>query len=215
MIPIVSCLQLLGKCRYCGEKFGFSHALLELFAGIVAVGSLLIFTEIRSFLDISSNVKSVGLLVFYGILFTLLLIIALYDRKQKTLPGVPLLLTIVVSFGSLAYSFYSSQTIISLWAPLIVAAPYLFLFFITLGRAVGFGDVILFACVGALLGADKGIFAFLVALWLGTIVSIALLFFKKVTARSSIGFAPFIVLGFLVALFTDFGVSELIEMIRV
>jgi prepilin signal peptidase PulO-like enzyme (type II secretory pathway) len=137
-------------------------------------------------------------------------IIVIYDLRQKIIPRAFLYLFLFLSLFPLVHHFLMTKNYVDLASPLFVALPYFILFLITMGRGVGFGDVLLYAGVGAILGTDRGVLAFLMSLWVGTLVVIPLLLFRFVKKESAIPFAPFIVCGYFIVLFTQYGISDLV-----
>jgi leader peptidase (prepilin peptidase)/N-methyltransferase len=69
------------------------------------------------------------------------------------------------------------------------------------GKWMGFGDVVLGLCLGAMLGWPLIGVAMFLAIILGGIVSVFLLLFTKKTAKSQIAFGTFLSLGAILALF--------------
>lgn len=204
MIPIVSCLSLLARCRYCKVRFGYFHAFFEAIFGFVVI--LLVHKHLTSSLI---DFRTVTNFLFELVVIFSLAVIFLYDLRHKIIPKYFLYAFLALSLLPLLYRWNLTHSYVDLAAPIIVAGPYLLLFLITLGRGVGFGDVLLFLGVGAMLGTDKGMLAFLLSLWIGTLTILPLLFFKKVTHKTAVPFAPFIVIGFLIVLFTGYKVSDL------
>ena len=209
MMPIASCLFLRGKCRYCKVRFGFTHAIFEAVFGVIF--ALLAYkfhigTKPLSLLELKDLLFQIVVVLTLGVIF-------LYDLRQKIIPSVFLYLFLTLSLIPLLSRLSGEFSSFELASPLLVALPYLILFLLTMGKGVGFGDVLLFAGVGGMLGLDKGILVFLLSLWIGTLTVIPLLFAKVLTKKSAIPFAPFIIVSYLLVLFTDWSVSDLISLI--
>jgi prepilin signal peptidase PulO-like enzyme (type II secretory pathway) len=103
------------------------------------------------------------------------------------------------------------------------SAFFFFLWGISKGRWIGFGDVKLAFPLGLLVG-PAAVFSFVVlSFWIGAAVSLCLLAYshysrgkaglhlsgKALTMKSAVPFAPFLVASALVILFTDFNVLQL------
>lgn len=107
-------------------------------------------------------------------------------------------------------------------APFILVIPFYLLWFFSKGRLIGFGDIKLIFGIGALLGLALGTSSIILAFWAGALWSIGLLItnrFKKVdnvNMKSEIPFAPFLIVGTLLAFFTQvdiFGLENLIQLL--
>ena len=209
MIPLVSCLSLSGRCRYCKVKFGYGHALFECAFGLVFV--LLVYKYLGpSFSPSLFDVKS---LLFQLVIAIILGVIFLYDLTHKIIPKYFLYLFLTLSLVPLFYRFGESGSFSVFAGPIVVALPYLVLFLLTLGKGVGFGDVLLFFGVGSIFGLEGGLLVFLLSLWIGTITVVPLLYFKIVTKKTAIPFAPFIIIAYYLVLFTGWKIDDLIMLV--
>ena len=209
MIPVVSCLLLRGKCRYCKVRFGYTHALFEAVFGVlfaIISAKYILPLHVLSFYEILYIAFLLVTIITLGVIF-------LYDLSHKIIPRAFLYLFLLLALFPLISRFEVTHSYLELASPLIIALPYLFLFLITLGRGVGFGDVLLFAGVGAYVGLDQGSLVFLLSLWIGTLTVIPLLLLKILKKNSAIPFAPFIVISFLLVLFTGWQVSDLVTLL--
>ncbi len=209
MMPVASCLLLKGRCRYCYTKFGYTHAFFE-----IAFGFIFVFLTHR-YIDFGNGFHVLnwkGLILQLFIALTLG-VIFLYDLAHKIIPRHFLYFFLMLSALGLLSRFIETGSYYDLLAPLIVALPYFILFLFTLGKGVGFGDVLLFLGIGALLGLSGGFLVFLFSLWIGTLTVLPLLFFKVVTKKTAIPFAPFIIISYFIVLFTDWQISGLISFV--
>jgi leader peptidase (prepilin peptidase)/N-methyltransferase len=89
-------------------------------------------------------------------------------------------------------------------SPLYVALPFFLIWAISKGKAVGFGDVILFFGVGAFFGSLEGFAVLMISVWVGALYGLYIKYFvtKKRSGYTAIPFVPFVVLAFIVVLFT-------------
>ena len=204
IIPILSYLYLRGKCRYCKVNFGVSALVIEIIYGLV-------FVALSHFILLGQATlwAATGWLIYYTLLFIVLGIIALYDRLHTYIPVLYLMFYCVLTFVMLALRYMYEPTSLVLIAPLIVAAPFLVIWVLSKGKALGFGDVLLFAGVGAFFGIAQGLAVLLLSIWSGAIVGsiMYLIQRKKGNVNANvIPFVPFIVFAFLIVLFTDIDV---------
>jgi len=134
--------------------------------------------------------------------FCFYIAIAAYDARTKIIPDE----LVYTSTGlSILYAFLFGNYGLLDW----FSGPIIFLFFasiwfITRGRAMGFGDAKLGLSIGFLLGAALGFSAIILAFWIGAVVSLTILgmgrlgFLKSsdgLTIKSEVPFAPFMILG--------------------
>lgn len=210
LIPIVSYLSLLGKCRYCKVPYGKQAIVVEVLYGIVFV---LLFHFILSHYALSAALLW---LAYYSLVFISLGVIALYDYKHSYVPVAYLAVFSILSLGMLCARYLHDPSPAVLLGPLFVALPFLLVWILTKGRALGFGDVILYAAVGAFFGIEQGLAVLLVSIWMGAIVGIVTYVIRKKeqNSNSAIPFVPFIVAAFLFVLFTDISVFSVASLFQ-
>jgi leader peptidase (prepilin peptidase)/N-methyltransferase len=199
LIPVLSYFLLKGKCRYCKTSYGIEALVIEIIFGLC-------FLLLYKLIIVSQPTLLMSLLwlVYYTLLFGTLGVMALYDRAHSFIP-LPFLASFlalcVLMFGLRIVEDPSFTTFLS---PLFVALPFLIIWLITKGKGLGFGDVILFFGVGAFFGSLKGFAVLIIAVWIGAIIG---LFYKYAVKKekgsmTAIPFVPFIVMAFLIVLFT-------------
>jgi prepilin signal peptidase PulO-like enzyme (type II secretory pathway) len=154
---------------------------------------------------------SLLLLGYYTLLFIVMGVIALYDYKHTYIPVSYLLGYSVLTLLMLALRYTSAPGYLILLGPILVALPFLFLFLVTRGKGLGFGDVLLFAGVGAFFGVEQGFAVLLISVWLGAIYGVAVYIQqgRKNNKLKMIPFVPFIVISFLIVLFTDIDIFSI------
>ena len=199
LIPILSYFFLKGKCRYCKSRYGVSALVIEVLFGLTF---LLLYQLIIS--GQPTFLTSLLWLTYYTVLFSVLGVMALYDRVHSYIP-LPFLATFLalctVMFGMRILDDPSITTILS---PFFVALPFLLIWFVSKGRGLGFGDVIIFFGVGAFFASLQGFAVLMISVWMGALYG---LYFKYIVSKKKMGttpipFVPFIVIAFLVVLFT-------------
>lgn len=201
LFPIFSYVFQRGKCAKCKSKISVQYPLVELVTGALFASVATAINPLESF---ASFVLTLDLLV----IFSLLIVISVYDIKHTIIPNF-----FVYSFIglSLIYKFVIYK--VALLSPIFIVYDMLFgfalfiafflLWFLSGGRAMGFGDAKLVLGIGIFLGYQKGIIALLLAFWIGAVVGIILLFLKhkSFTMKSEIPFGPFLVLGTIISFF--------------
>lgn len=190
LIPILSFIIQRGRCRNCKSKISIQYPLVELLTGLI-------------FVLILNSQFSILKTIYLFIVFSILLVIAVYDIRHQIIPNA-----LVYSFNILAFLSLFQVSSFKFQVPSFLAGIILFSFFgllwlVSRGRWMGFGDAKLALGIGWLLGLVKGILALLLSFWLGAAVGIFLLFFlkDKYNIKSKIAFGPFLILGALLAFF--------------
>jgi prepilin signal peptidase PulO-like enzyme (type II secretory pathway) len=107
--------------------------------------------------------------------------------------------------------YVDDHDIMTLAAPFIIALPFFLIWAFSKGKAMGFGDIVMFFGVGAFFGLVQGGAVVLVSTWTGAVFGVVLYFLKKKSERKNmiIPFVPFIVFAFLFVLFTDIDVFSI------
>ena len=191
LIPVFSFLFQGGRCSACQSKISGQYILVELLTA-----AFFLFMYVKLGLNAS--------FIFYTLIFSLLIIIAVYDFRHKIIPDDFVSLFIVLAFARLGYvyMFLSPSHAISSFLGGTVAASFLgILWLISSGRWMGFGDVKLVLGLGWLLPFCFGITLLIYSFWIGAVMGILInVFFKRVR---EIPFAPFLIAGFVVVFFFD------------
>ncbi|MBI4973007.1 prepilin peptidase [Candidatus Roizmanbacteria bacterium] len=206
LVPVLSFLFLKGKCRYCGKKLSLQYPGIEILTGVLFI---LIYN--LKFEIFNSNFKF--LISNYAIV-SCLIVIFFIDLKNQIIPDeMQIALFITVLLSKIVVGVTVTALGYALVAGLIVLLPILFLYLITRGRGMGFGDVKLAFNMGFFLGIKGGFVAIYLGFILGAIFGIVLLLMKKKKMKSKIAFGPFLVAGMVIVLFFEKPIFSLIQRI--
>jgi len=217
LIPLLSYLLQLGKCNGCKAFLTFQYPLVEFLTGALfvitlgtVVGPMGSIVNVTYYLALS--------LLAHLIIWSLFIIITVYDFRTKLIPDV-----FSFSLAGIAFLHLFIQDgvllVPSYWD--LFAGPLLFLPFYILwkvsdGRWLGLGDGKLALGIGWFLGFSLGGTAILFAFWIGAIVSVGLIVIQKLlqktseqlgketlTLKSEVPFGPFMVLGTFIVYMTE------------
>jgi leader peptidase (prepilin peptidase)/N-methyltransferase len=199
IIPVFSFCFLGGRCRHCKTRLSWQYPIVEFITGIVF---LLLFWKFYYLFEIvpMTFAFTYG---YFAAIFAILIIITFYDIRHKIIPDSLSLIFGLLSFFSV---FLFSDFILNLHVPslnefsgILLSLPFAFLWFVSSGRWMGFGDAKLAIGIGLLLGFSKGLTAIMFAFWIGAIVGILLILLSKIKGmKSEMPFAPFLILGTLI-----------------
>ncbi len=121
LIPLLSFIWLLGKCRYCHKKIGIEYVVVE-----VIMGAVIAFVFWQSFSNLQAITGYALLVTVLNLIFkvffiTVLAILFITDIKEMFIPDRVILPSIIIAFGILlvttAYKvgylyYFLSQTVI-------------------------------------------------------------------------------------------------------
>ena len=211
LIPVLSFISIKGKCRNCGSKISLQYPMVEFATG-------LIFLAVFWRVGLESGLESLLNLIYFLIIWSLLVLILVYDLRHKIIPdGFVYTFAILALFNFLAItpldSILQSPNIWKILAGPILFLPFFLIWLLSRGRLMGLGDGKLALGIGWLLGLAGGGTAIILGFWIGAVVSIFLLILSKLglslggkplTIKSEVPFAPFLILGILIVFLTGF-----------
>lgn len=201
LIPILSFLWQKGRCAFCRGKISPQYPLVELWTGLLFVT---LFSKPLVDGYVSKIVLGESLILLVFCVYT---VIAIYDLRHKIIPDL-------LSYTAVILALFSrlliGGDIFDFLAGLILFGVFALLWFLTGGRAMGFGDAKLSLSIGLLGGAAAAFSGIILAFWIGALVGVGLIAFRRVfpllrrgkniTMKSEIPFAPFMILGLWLAI---------------
>ena len=177
LFPLFSYLLLQGKCRTCRSYIPPRYFIVELLTGL-------------AFLAVYLKGGSFETMFLLGILFSLLLVIAVYDISHYIIPD-----ELVILVGLTAVSFYGLEiyngTSFNILIPAAMSAFVAFLFYgglwkVSKGRWIGFGDAKLVIPLG-FLASYPAVFSMIVlSFWVGAFISLFMLGIQALLKRGQI-----------------------------
>jgi len=192
LVPVFSYLSLKGKCKYCHKKISAQYPILEVITGLIFV---LVFNYKFPAL-VNFEITNLTDLIFLLYIASSLIVIFVYDLKYYLIPDKVLFPAIIVA---LLYHFNYNYFL----ASFIATAFFLFIFLVSRGKWMGFGDVKLAILLGFILGFPNILVGLFLAFLFGAIIGLALMYLNigKIGLKSEIPFGPFLIAGTAVALF--------------
>lgn len=215
LMPILSFLFQLGKCRGCGQKISFQYPIVEILGGIIMLSApFLGFTWILSSL--------------WAIALFILLAASVIDLRHYVIPDGATIALVVIGaamtwlehigltgqisvvqgsfLGGYAYIFSFTQNVLlgHIAAAIALGAAFSLIILISRGRSMGWGDAKLAAAVGLMLGWPDAIFAIMIAFIIGALAGVSLMVLKVKTMKDALPFGPFISVGVMMIVFFGF-----------
>ena len=203
-IPLVSFFVLSMKCRDCGEKISWQYPVVELATGII-------FALIGNYFFLAENQLSWIQTVFYMVLFSVLLIIFIYDMKYMEIPMIVVWIGVAASVAYLiAVDAQTFSTAASLFSLNIISGAIggcvAFAFFFALAwyskeQWMGYGDAYLGLLAGLAVGWPAIFLALALSFTVGALASFMLIVVGSKNLKSQVPFGPFLAIGIFLMIF--------------
>jgi prepilin signal peptidase PulO-like enzyme (type II secretory pathway) len=198
LVPILSFVIQLGKCKKCKEKISWQYPLVEFFTGTI-------FLLIFAFFGQDWQFPYPLYACFLFLISCFLIIIFVYDLKYYLVADKIVYPAIIISLIFNIYVWVVTNNfkvfILSIVAALVAGGFFLTINLISKGKWMGTGDISIGVLIGLILGLSQTILALFLAFLIGAVVSIVLLIFKKKKMKSEIPFGPFLILGTIISIF--------------
>lgn len=203
LVPIFSYLFQGGKCKNCKCKIPLFHPLYEIFVGLLFMFSYISF-------------GFTGDLVIAITFVSMLAIIIVSDYYYMIIPdeiliffGVTLALEVLLINGIDAFGISLLSGIISFGVMFLIK---LFGDFIFKAESMGGGDIKLLFFLGFILGWPQALFS----IFLGSIIGLPIsLIVLKIKNTNIIPFGPFLALGAIIILLTQFNIEILLNALTI
>lgn len=216
LVPVFSFIFQKSRCRYCGVRIPWRYPFIELVTGIV-----FILVVIKT--GISLLPHDIFLTVYYLFAFSTLIAIVFYDIRHNIIPNALVYFFIALSLLGVFIIHNPVFIIHNVLAGLLLAFPFVALWFFSKGKWIGFGDAKLALGMGWFLGPSSGAAAAILAVWVGAATGIILLALqkyatfiphlsrslKRFTIKSEIPFAPFLIIGTALAFLYNISFSDI------
>ncbi len=233
LIPLFSFFVQRGRCRNCKWRLSFQYPIVELAGGIVFVLIPLFLNnffgkDLVSFFGLALPFWYYFLIFFWVLIFLVLILIVAIDIRHYLIPDdlnialavLGIASTFLIFFmgeeflGSFRTSFLRHLSLIFPALPSVFLSKIFgavanglffgFLFFVSRGRAMGFGDVKLAAALGLVLGWPDVVLASLLSFMIGGLWGVFLISIGSGKLKDKLPFAPFLFLGFAFTFFFGF-----------
>jgi len=212
LIPIISFIIQLGRCRECRQKISLQYPVVEIMAGVIVatIPQILGFTPfaliwviallvllVMSFIDVRHYVIPDALTIIIALLgVAVAAILMIGDVSRFTIiPGT------FLGDYALVFSFTDNPWLARLFAAFIGGAFFSSIILLSRGKAMGWGDAKFVGAIGLLMGWPDTLMAIMIAFIVGAIVGILMLVSKKKKFKDILPFGPFIALGVIMVVY--------------
>jgi len=192
LVPIVSFFAIGKRCRWCRKPISWQYPIVEILTGLVFAIAFWKFAASSSF--------NLIYLLFILFISSILIVVSAIDFKFSLIPTSLVFAASLVSLFFNYFSLNSQDFVVFIAAAFLLAAFFGVIVFLTRGKGMGEGDIILAFLVGMVLGLRDGILAVFLAFLIGATFAVCLIFMGKKRFGQTIPFAPFLVLGFGISL---------------
>jgi len=180
LVPVLSFISQLGKCRSCKKRISWQYPLVELGTGILFA----FFAAHYFFLPTT--------LIWLWLISILLVALFVYDLKHLELPdNWVLLLTILVVAGTLIFS--RDTIVIRALSGLGLALLFYAMYALSMGRWIGGGDVKIAFALGMFVGLPGVLVLLGLAYVSGALVGLYLMAKSKAKGNTAVPFGPFLI----------------------
>jgi len=203
-IPLLSFALLGAKCRDCEGKISWQYPVVEFFTGVI-------FLLVGRYFLVADNFESFWETGFYLIIFSLFIVLLVYDWQYLEVPILIfwiILTVMVINFAFVSYGelkagvdIKSLGIIYNLVGGFVAWLFFFGLVFFSKERWMGWGDVYVGLLVGLLLSWPNILLGLLFSFTIGAVYSIAIITMKKGNMKTQIPFIPFLVTGAFLAIF--------------
>jgi leader peptidase (prepilin peptidase)/N-methyltransferase len=230
LVPIMSFLLQLGRCRSCRKPLSLQYPILEILGGLFFVFVPMSFMPINQIIPIPYP-----LIIIWVLAFLTLILISAIDFRLQIIPDNLNLFIGLLGVAAFIYRYYENgfgltnigvqgsflgHYALMFWVynnSLLVNTLLGFVFggvllgglyFITGGRGMGFGDVKLAIAAGLLMGWPDIALALILAFIIGAILSVGLMIIKRKGRKDYLPFGPFIALGITLVFFFGYDIAN-------
>ncbi len=220
LIPLLSFTLNRGKCRSCSTKLSFWYPISELITGIAFAGALyiskgfniyffllvvmfsffiILFLADAKYYLVPTKViiPAIVFLFLFGVLSRVYALVEFYFRLKNDTLGRYLL---NVGYWNVQAVYILKTYGIQVLSALLIALFFWFLVYITKGRGMGGGDILLGLLIGLFNDFPHNLLGIFLGFVFGAAFSLPLVLLKIKGMKDTVPFGPFLILGSIVAL---------------
>lgn len=196
LIPVLSFIFSAGRCRYCKKSISFRYPLIEIITGVLFALAIITF-PLNDAVSWLMLIKAIFVIAICVTVFVI-------DFEHYLILDKVVFPAIAVVAGLLIATDISSgttmNTIYGILAAVGVFIPFWFLWFVSKGKWMGFGDVKFMAFMGFALGFPGILVALFLSFGIGAITGVFLILAGKKQLSSRLPFGTFLSVATIIAL---------------
>lgn len=201
LIPVVSFLNLLGKCRFCKSKISPRYFIIELITGAMfAFGFYFLSPE-----EIAGVLSLVKAWIFIAVLICVFVIdlehFLILDKVILPPIVVFLVLNLFLDLEANTLWVWNGHFFGGILAAGLSSLSFFCLWYFSKGKWMGFGDVKYMLFLGVSLGWVGVWVAWFLAFLLGAVYGVFVLFLSKASLKTRVPFGTFLSLAAFIAFF--------------
>jgi prepilin signal peptidase PulO-like enzyme (type II secretory pathway) len=178
LVPLLSYVILLGRCRYCRAKISMLYPVLEMVMALVLGGYVFLY-------GVGGSWAIVDLIVLFG-----LVALFFFDLRYQILPDIitgALVGLVVVRLVTSRPDMLTN----AIATAVLLGGILTLLYLVSHGRWFGFGDVKLAVLMGLLFGYPGTVGVTLLAVWAGALVGVGLMLTRRANMKTALPFGSF------------------------
>lgn len=222
LIPLLSFIIQLGKCRSCGNKLSWQYPIVELLSGLIFV--------LVPYTLVDSGYTLMAILIWI-LIFLLFLLLSIIDFRHYIIPdsinlslailGVILVFLPTTNYQLLTtnsfmghysllfdFSFLSSIWLNHIFAAFIAMAFVAAIIILSRGRGMGWGDFKLVGALGLIFGWPDILMILFLSFIVGSIFVLPLLIKKQKTMKDVVPFGPFLIIASTLTFFLGYQIID-------
>lgn len=189
LIPVLSYIMLLGKCRKCRKNIDFSHFMSEMYMGVAFVVGYICYCEFQ---------REYGILSILTLL--LMAIYAIEDTKEQMIYSFLLNLGIVLTGLMKIYILYMDNDYCGIKILLMTVILFKIVFSFVTFAGIGNGDFDIMLVIYMLFGCYGTFFCITAASFVGCAIYVPAVLLKKYDRKEPLAFAPLLFMGTMISL---------------
>lgn len=213
-LPLLSYINLRGKCRSCHKKISLRYPAIELVTGVTFVTIFVSLNNCSPQIQTGGTIcgwyNYLGLLAlpFFLVIASALLSVFIIDLEGQVIPDSLVFFLFLITLFALLFS--STSFLFShLFAGFLVALFLLVIHLATRGQGMGLGDVKFALFAGTLAGWPLAVIWLYGSFLIGAIAGITLIAVGRARFGARIAFGPFLVISTAVTLIWGQQLTEL------
>lgn len=185
LIPLFSWLALRGKCHGCKAKISAQYPIVEAMNALLYILVLFI------------KGPSIDMLLCQALISNLI-VLSFIDARTMEIPnGINIFIAVLGVARTLVDWLVYKNGWLDHVLGLIVMVVFFIIFFVSDGRAIGFGDVKMMFGIGLFLGLKCTVFGLAAGCIVGSVIHLTLMAVKKVGRQ--LAFGPYLSTGFAIS----------------